>query len=145
MVLRLLSTSRWLEQQPCAVILATEEHKDELLRRVEIADDLNWCHLADGHYPKQADECLLVLLMMAEVCRAPGTYKRQRKTAGLPVLTPKKPRSVMPSCVSYTLKGALRAGLSPLELAGADFHGIPWMQLVNLVLSGWSYLEGHLW
>ena len=31
--------------------LATEEHKDELLRRVEIADDLNWCHLADGHYP----------------------------------------------------------------------------------------------
>jgi hypothetical protein len=39
------------------------------------------------------------------------------------------------------LKGALRAGLSPLELAGADFHGIPWMQLVNLVLSGWQTLH----
>jgi len=36
------------------------------------------------------------------------------------------------------LKGALRAGLAPLELAGADFQGIPWMQLVNLVLSGWQ-------
>lgn len=35
------------------------------------------------------------------------------------------------------LKGAVRAGLAPLELAGADFLGIPWMQLVNLVLSGW--------
>ena len=33
------------------------------------------------------------------------------------------------------LKGAIRAGLSPLELAGADFLGIPWMQIVNLVLS----------
>jgi hypothetical protein len=39
------------------------------------------------------------------------------------------------------LKGALRAGLSPLELAGADFQGIPWMQLVNLVLSGWQTLH----
>jgi hypothetical protein len=29
------------------------------------------------------------------------------------------------------LKGAKRAGLSPLELAGANFLGIPWMQLVN--------------
>jgi len=33
------------------------------------------------------------------------------------------------------LKGAKRAGASPLELAGADFLGIPWMQLVNLVIS----------
>ncbi len=32
------------------------------------------------------------------------------------------------------LKGAKRAGLSPLELAGANFLGIPWMQLVNLLL-----------
>jgi hypothetical protein len=38
------------------------------------------------------------------------------------------------------LKGAKRAGLSPLELAGADFLGIPWMQLVNLVLYAWSSL-----
>lgn len=38
------------------------------------------------------------------------------------------------------LKGAIRAGLSPLELAGADFMGIPWMQLVNLVLSAWHAL-----
>lgn len=38
------------------------------------------------------------------------------------------------------LKGAIRAGLSPLELAGADFMGIPWMQLVNLVLSAWPTL-----
>ena len=38
------------------------------------------------------------------------------------------------------LKGALRAGLSPLELAGANFIGIPWMQLVNLVLCAWSTL-----
>jgi len=38
------------------------------------------------------------------------------------------------------LKGAKRAGLSPLELAGADFLGIPWMQLVNLVLCAWSTL-----
>ena len=38
------------------------------------------------------------------------------------------------------LKGAKRAGLSPLELAGADFLGIPWMQLVNLLLSIWSSL-----
>lgn len=39
------------------------------------------------------------------------------------------------------LKGALRAGLSPLELAGADFMDIPWMQLVNLVLSAWPALQ----
>jgi hypothetical protein len=38
------------------------------------------------------------------------------------------------------LKGAKRAGLSPLELAGADFLGIPWMQLVNLVLCAWPSL-----
>jgi hypothetical protein len=38
------------------------------------------------------------------------------------------------------LKGAKRAGLSPLELAGSDFLGIPWMQLVNLVLCAWSTL-----
>jgi hypothetical protein len=38
------------------------------------------------------------------------------------------------------LKGAKRAGLSPLELAGADFSGIPWMQLVNLVLCAWPFL-----
>jgi len=38
------------------------------------------------------------------------------------------------------LKGAKRAGLSPLELAGADFLGIPWMQLVNLVLCAWTTL-----
>jgi hypothetical protein len=35
------------------------------------------------------------------------------------------------------LKGAKRAGWSPLELAGADFMNIPWMQLVNLLLSAW--------
>jgi hypothetical protein len=38
------------------------------------------------------------------------------------------------------LKGAKRAGLSPLELAGADFLSIPWLQLVNLLLSTWSSL-----
>jgi hypothetical protein len=38
------------------------------------------------------------------------------------------------------LKGAKRAGLSPLELAGADFLGIPWLQLVNLLLSAWPSL-----
>jgi hypothetical protein len=38
------------------------------------------------------------------------------------------------------LKGAKRAGLSPLELAGADFQGIPWLQLVNLLLSAWASL-----
>jgi len=38
------------------------------------------------------------------------------------------------------LKGAKRAGLSPLELAGADFMDIPWLQLVNLLLSTWSSL-----
>jgi hypothetical protein len=38
------------------------------------------------------------------------------------------------------LKGAKRAAVSPLELAGADFLGIPWMQLVNLLLSIWSSL-----
>ena len=35
------------------------------------------------------------------------------------------------------LKGAKRAGLSPLDLAGAALVGIPWMQLVNLVLCAW--------
>jgi hypothetical protein len=38
------------------------------------------------------------------------------------------------------LKGAKRAGVSPLESAGADFLDIPWMQLVNLVLCAWSTL-----
>jgi len=38
------------------------------------------------------------------------------------------------------LKGAKRAGAAPLELAGADFMGIPWMQLVNLVISMLSTL-----
>jgi hypothetical protein len=38
------------------------------------------------------------------------------------------------------LKGAKRAGLSPLELAGANFLGLPWMQLVNLVLCAWPTL-----
>jgi hypothetical protein len=38
------------------------------------------------------------------------------------------------------LKGAKRAGSSPLELAGAGFLGIPWMQLVNLVLCAWPTL-----
>jgi hypothetical protein len=38
------------------------------------------------------------------------------------------------------LKGAKRAGLSPLELAGADFLGIPWLQWVNLLLSSWASL-----
>lgn len=38
------------------------------------------------------------------------------------------------------LKGAIRAGLSPLELAGADFAGIPWLQLVNLLLCAWPNL-----
>jgi len=38
------------------------------------------------------------------------------------------------------LKGAKRAGLAPLELAGADFLGIPWLQLVNLLLSAWPSL-----
>ena len=38
------------------------------------------------------------------------------------------------------LKGAKRAGFSPLELAGADFLDIPWLQLVNLILSTWSSL-----
>lgn len=35
------------------------------------------------------------------------------------------------------LKGAKRAGLSPIELAGANLIGIPWMQWVNLVLCAW--------
>jgi|GEM_PF-891574 len=35
------------------------------------------------------------------------------------------------------LKGAKRAGLSPIELAGANLTGIPWMQWVNLVLCAW--------
>jgi len=39
------------------------------------------------------------------------------------------------------LKGAIRAGLSPLELAGAGFLGIPWLQLVNLVLAAWPTLH----
>jgi len=38
------------------------------------------------------------------------------------------------------LKGAKRAGLSPLELAGADFLAIPWLQWVNLLLSSWASL-----
>ncbi len=38
------------------------------------------------------------------------------------------------------LKGAKRAGLAPLELAGADFLGIPWLQLVNLLLAAWPSL-----
>ena len=38
------------------------------------------------------------------------------------------------------LKGAKRAGSSPLELAGANFSSIPWMQLVNLVLCAWPAL-----
>jgi hypothetical protein len=38
------------------------------------------------------------------------------------------------------LKGAKRAGLSPLELAGADFLAIPWLQWVNLLLSAWASL-----
>ena len=38
------------------------------------------------------------------------------------------------------LKGAKRAGLSPLELAAASFASIPWMQLVNLVLAAWPIL-----
>jgi hypothetical protein len=35
------------------------------------------------------------------------------------------------------LKGAKRAGLSPIELAGANLTSIPWMQWVNLVLCAW--------
>ncbi|MDP2106055.1 MAG: DUF6431 domain-containing protein [Desulfobulbaceae bacterium] len=35
------------------------------------------------------------------------------------------------------LKGAKRAGLSPIELAGANLASIPWMQWVNLVLCAW--------
>ena len=38
------------------------------------------------------------------------------------------------------LKGAKRAGSSPLELAGANFLRIPWMQLINLVLCAWPAL-----
>lgn len=38
------------------------------------------------------------------------------------------------------LKGAKRAGSSPLELARANFLGLPWMQLVNLVLCAWPTL-----
>lgn len=38
------------------------------------------------------------------------------------------------------LKGAKRAGACPLELAGGDFLGIPWLQLVNLVLCAWPTL-----
>lgn len=47
--------------------------------------------------------------------------------------------SITRNCWRF-LKGAIRAGLSPLELAGADFLGIPWMQIVNLVLSAWPTL-----
>ena len=39
------------------------------------------------------------------------------------------------------LKGAKRVGLCALELAGADLLGIPWMQLVNLVLYAWPTLH----
>jgi Domain of unknown function (DUF6431) len=35
------------------------------------------------------------------------------------------------------LRGAKRAGKAPIELAGADLRGIPWMQIVNLVLAVW--------
>lgn len=35
------------------------------------------------------------------------------------------------------LAGAKRVGLAPLELAGADFLGIPWLQIVNLLISAW--------
>lgn len=38
------------------------------------------------------------------------------------------------------LKGAKRAGQSPLELAGANFYNIPWMQWVNLALCAFSTL-----
>jgi hypothetical protein len=38
------------------------------------------------------------------------------------------------------LPGAKRAGQAPIELAGADLHGIPWMQLVNLVLAACATL-----
>jgi len=38
------------------------------------------------------------------------------------------------------LAGAKRAGQSPLELAGACFHHIPWMQWVNLTLCAFSTL-----
>lgn len=38
------------------------------------------------------------------------------------------------------LKGAKRAGQSPLELAGACFYNIPWMQWVNLALCAFSTL-----
>lgn len=39
------------------------------------------------------------------------------------------------------LKGAKRAGLSPIELAGANLTGIPWMQWVNLVLCAWPTIS----
>jgi hypothetical protein len=32
------------------------------------------------------------------------------------------------------------AGQAPIELAGADLQGLPWMQVVNLVLSVWPLL-----
>jgi hypothetical protein len=47
--------------------------------------------------------------------------------------------AITPNCWRF-LKGAKRAGRSPLELAGADFLGIPWLQLVNLLLSAWATL-----
>jgi len=37
------------------------------------------------------------------------------------------------------LKGALREGLCPLELAGATFDGIPWMQWVNLAMGAYGF------
>ena len=39
------------------------------------------------------------------------------------------------------LKGAKRAGLSPIELAGAALTGIPWMQWVNLLLNAWPTIS----
>jgi hypothetical protein len=41
-------------------------------------------------------------------------------------------------CWRY-LPGAKRAGQSPVELAGADLKGIPWLQVLNLLtLGAWS-------
>ena len=37
------------------------------------------------------------------------------------------------------LPGAKRAGQSPVEIAGADLQGIPWLQVLNLLTVGaWS-------
>jgi hypothetical protein len=38
------------------------------------------------------------------------------------------------------LRGAKRGGQAPIEGAGADLHGIPWMQVVNLVIMAWPTL-----